>query len=148
MHLRSFIRAALLTGCLVGTAQAATNHSALVSWKPRAWTPPVALRPSSIAPASAGMRVERDPVDGTLSMPQPDRFENMVTIGERTPVSVMRMGNGRVRAQLDESFADFAVVRIGPDGKPHWTCVNGTDGAARFMQSNQVPVTEPKREDK
>lgn len=164
MHIRELLQAALLTGLIVGTAQACSNHSdkvtavaaprtanqaALVSWKPRVWAPPVALRHTANATASAGLRVQRDP-DGTLSMPQPDRLEQLVTVGERTPVSVVRMSNGRVRAQLDESFAEFAVVRIGADGKPYWTCVSGPTGAQRFLQSTAVPVPSPgtKWEDK
>jgi hypothetical protein len=158
MHFRELLGAALLTGLLVGNAQACSKHSdvtatavtprtakqaALVSWKPRAWAPPAAFQHARIATASAGMRVERDPVDGTLSMPQPDRSEQLVEVGERTPVSVTRMSNGRVRAQLDESFAEFAVVRIGPDGKPRWTCVSGPSGAERFLKTPSVPAAAP-----
>ena len=158
MHLRSLLQAALLTGLVVGTAQACSKHSAdvstavaprtaahatLVSWKPRAWAPPVALRRADRSAVAAGMRVERDPVDGTLTMPQPDRFEQLVEVGERAPVSIMRMSNGRIRAQLDDRFAEFAVVRIGADGKPHWTCVHGPAGAERFLQSTVVPAPAP-----
>ena len=156
MHPRELLRAVLLTGLFVGTAQACSDHpkvtnttartarqAAFVSWKPSAWAPPTRLQPAMAATMSAGLRVERDPVDGTLSMPQPDRFEQMVVTGERTPVAVTRLQNGRIRAQLDESFADFAVVRIGADGKPHWTCVQGPAGAERFLKSPAVPAPAP-----
>jgi hypothetical protein len=164
MPVRELLRAALLTGLIVGTAQAGSKHTAevtasaasrtanqaaLVSWKPRTWAPPVALRHTVHTAMSAGLRVQRDP-DGTLSMPEPDRLEQLVETGERTPVSVMRMSNGRLRAQLDDSFAEFAVVRIGADGKPYWSCVHGPTGAERFLRSNVVPAPAPgtKWEDK
>lgn len=153
MHRRVVLRAALLTSVVLGSAQAgpthpgtaahelvarARNRAALVAWKPRAWTPPTA-----VATPSAGLRVERDPTDGTLSMPAPDRFGAQLVEGERRPVSVTRLPNGAIRAQLDESFAEFAVVRLGADGKPHWSCVQGPEGVQRFMRMSVTPVRTP-----
>lgn len=164
MH-REVLRAVVLTALLAGTAQACSNHSddatamtigprtakqaALLSWKPRVWAPPTAIQPVRVTTASAGMRVERDPVDGSLSMPQPDPFEQLVEVGERRPVNMTRLPSGRLRAQLDESFHEYAVVRIGADGKPRWTCVSPA-GVEQFLKTAAVPAPAPgtKWEDK
>jgi hypothetical protein len=47
-----------------------------------------------------------------------------------------------VRAQLDERFADFAVVSLGSDGKPRWTCVHGSTQADKFMRA-PAPALPP-----
>jgi hypothetical protein len=87
-----------------------------------------------------GLRVAIDPVDGTLSMPTPDQLNSDVIIQNEAPVSTVRRADGSVRATLDDRFAEFAVVQIGADGKPTWTCVHGTSGAAQFMKHPVVPA--------
>lgn len=165
MHPRDLLRAVLLTGVIAGGAQACPDHAgekaaarvartpnqaALVAWKPRAWAPPTAVLPA----ASIGMRVARDPVDGTLYMPGPDEIglEAQATFGERRPVAMTRHANGAIRAQLDESFHEYAVVRLGPDGKPYWTCVSGPVEAERSLKASpataRTPATSTKWEDK
>jgi hypothetical protein len=153
MHHRVCTQAALLAVLLTGSAhsratapratEVAKSHpersaASLLAWKPRAWAPPATMLASS-----PGLRVERDPVDGTLSMPAPDRFRSQLVEGERRPTSVTRLANGAIRAQLGEDFAEYAVVRFGPDGKPRWTCVQGPDGAERFMRMQVIPNREP-----
>ena len=156
MHPRDLLRALLLTGVVAGAAQACPDHvgakaaarvtrtpsqAALVAWKPRAWAPPATILPA----ASAGLRVARDPVDGTLSMPGPDEtgLEMQARVGERRPVAMTRRANGAIRAQLDESFHEYAVVRLGPDGKPYWTCVSGPEEAGRFVKASATPARPP-----
>lgn len=156
MHPRDILHGALLACLMVSGAQAcpdhaasvtatklgrSASHGALVAWKPRAWTPPAMA--SAPAPVSAGLRVERDPVDGTLSMPAPDRFRDQLVEGERRPLSVMRNARGGTRAQLGDDFAEYAVVRIGADGKPFWTCVSGPAAADRLLKTPAVPKREP-----
>jgi len=153
MQRRDVLWAALFTCLVAGAAHACPDHSkqatakltrltptgsALVAWKPRAWMPAAAL-----TRASQGLRVERDPVDGTLSMPVPDRFEQQLLVGERRPVALTRLPNGGIRAQLDDNFAEFAVVRFGPDGLPRWTCVQGPTGAEQFLKRAVVPAPAP-----
>lgn len=113
------------------------SAAAVVAWKPRAWTP--------AAPASAqGLRVSIDPVDGTLSMPSADELPaGDLRIGDESPRQVLRRADGSVRATLDERFEDFAVVRLGTDGKPKWTCVRGPQGAAQFLKAAAAPATVP-----
>jgi hypothetical protein len=164
MRPRDLLRALLLTGVVAGAAQAcpdhagdkaaarvsrSPSHAALVAWKPRAWAPPAQVLPA----ASVGMRVARDPVDGTLTMPGPDEvgLEMQARIGERRPVAMTRRANGAIRAQLDESFHEYAVVRIGADGRPHWTCVSGPAEAERALKAppaTRTPATGTKWEDK
>ena len=155
MHLRRLIvLGAGLVAIAAGSARACPDHSAktavtamprlasssaLVAWKPRAWSP--------AGPAGAntqGLRVSIDPVDGAYGMPDADATPQVMVSSEDAPVAVTRRMDGSVRAQLDERFADFAVVTLGPDGKPRWTCVHGSAQAARFMNAPKpVPAPTP-----
>jgi hypothetical protein len=148
MHLRRFmLLCAGLVAIAAGSARACPDHAAktavtvtrrpasaaaLVAWKPRAW-----------APASAsGLRVSIDPVDGAYGMPAADPTPLVMVPAEDAPVAVTRRADGSVRAQLDERFADFAVVTLGSDGKPHWTCIHGSKEAGRFVRT-PTPVVPP-----
>jgi hypothetical protein len=148
MHLRRIVLlGAGLAAIAAGSARACSDHAAktaaiaptpasaraLVAWKPRAWTPAAAV-------AHNGMQVAIDPVDGAYSMPAPDETPQVVVPGEDAPVAVTRRMDGSVRAQLDERFADFAVVSLGPDGKPRWTCVHGSRQADGFMRGPAIPA--------
>jgi len=112
------------------------SAAALVSWKPRAWTP-------AGAPAAAGLRVSIDPADGTLSMPTSDELSTSAGVGDEDlrPVTLVRRANGSFRAQLDERWASHAMATMGPDGKPRWTCVDGRIGAERFLKQAATPAT-------
>lgn len=149
MHLRRFVLlGAGLAAIAVGSARACPDNDsktavsaarhpasarALLAWKPRAWAPV----------GSSGLRVAIDPVDGTYSMPAPDQTPQVfVAPDDDAPVAMTRRVDGSVRAQLDERFADFAVVTLGADGKPRWTCVHGSAGAAKFMRA-PAPVLTP-----
>ena len=167
MHLRRHILpvAVALMALVAGRAQASTKHpapesrdsravrssathdpraAALVAWKPRAWTPATAN-----ALQGQGLRVAIDPVDGTMSMPAAGEPEQMM-IGDDAPVQIDRAADGTLTAHLDERWSSFAVVAIGPDGVPGWTCVQGRQGAAKFMMHPVAPVISkaPKWEDK
>jgi hypothetical protein len=83
-----------------------------------------------------------------MGMPPVDELMSSAMIAREAPVLITRRANGGFRAQLDDRFAEYAVVSIGADGKPHWTCVHGPDRAARFVQSRVVPVTQPVGEEK
>ena len=153
MHLRQIILGAGLAALAVGSAQACPDHAAktavitsphrvaastLVAWKPRAWSPV-----SGSTVASQGLRVSIDPVDGAMGMPAVDETPQVMVPGEDAPVSVTRRGDGSVRAALDERFADFAVVSMGADGKPHWTCVHGSAEAAKFVSTPKPASLQP-----
>lgn len=143
MHLRRIvILGAGLAVMAFGSARACPDHaagnaaksaaslgrhpaSALVAWRPRAWAPV----------ASNGLRISIDPVDGARGMPPVDETNYVVVPADDAPVAVTRRVDGSVRAQLDERFADFAVVSRGADGKPRWTCVHGSALADKFMRA-------------
>jgi hypothetical protein len=153
MHLcRHIFLSAALVAIAAGSVYACPNHAtktamavtstgamkartaALVAWKPRAWTP------AAFAATSAqGLRVAIDPVDGAMGMPAAGELQQQLVLGDGTtatdeaPVQLDRAPDGTLTAHLDERWADFAVATIGPGGKPGWSCVHGTRGAAQFM---------------
>lgn len=152
---RSFTSGLLLTALAVTAARACPQHSAtteaalqplpharalaLVAWKPRTWQPV-----TTAVTAAQGMRVERDPVTGTLSMPEGPIATEAVRIGDDpAPILVERYANGMLIATLDDRFAEFAVVTLGADGKPHWTCVHGPAAAAQAVARPSTLVAEP-----
>jgi len=148
MHLRQLVLlGAGLAAIAAGSARACPDHSAttavstarrpasaaaLLAWRPRAWAPL----------AANAMQVSIDPVDGAYSMPAADETPQLTVPVEEAPVAVTRRANGSVRAQLDERFADFAVVTLGADGKPRWTCVHGNGQADKFMRA-PAPALPP-----
>ena len=108
----------------------------IVAYRPHAW------RPVSFAVA-AGMVISIDPVDGAITVPAPASLESAlrVTLGEDlAPAAVFQRADGSVRVQLDERWESHAVATFGPDGKPRWTFVDGTRGAAQFMKQPFVPA--------
>jgi hypothetical protein len=117
----------------VSAARRPASAQALLAWKPRAWAP-VAMN---------GLRVAIDPVDGAYSMPAPDQTPQVVvTPDDESPLPITRRSDGSVRAQLDNRFADYAVVTLGADGKPRWTCVHGSVQADKFMRA-PAPAMPP-----
>ena len=148
MHLRQLVLlGAGLAAIAAGSARACPDHSAktavnaarppasataLLAWKPRAWAPV----------AANAMQVSIDPVDGAMGMPAPDETPQLMVPLDEAPVALTHRANGSVRAQLDERFADFAVVTLGADGKPRWTCVHGSGQADKFMRA-PAPAMSP-----
>jgi hypothetical protein len=145
-------RLLLLGACLASfaaAAQACPDHSgpaaakltprsaasaALVAWKPRAWQP-------ATAPAASGLRVSLDPETGLPGMPGPAEFEALSRsmADDERPVAIHRRSDGSGWAQLDGRWEDHAVITLGADGKPRWTCVHGKQAADRFMRNPVVP---------
>ena len=105
------------------------SHALVVAWKPRPWT---------AAATANGFVVSIDPVDGAMGMPAPGELSQLTPALYDAPVPTFRRANGSIRATLDDRFAEFAVVKLGADGKPVWTCVHGTKGAAEFMRHPTV----------
>ena len=151
MHLRRIV---LLGGCLAafaaGSARACPDPSAstavsatrrpasahaVLAWKPRAWMPAAAV-------AANGLQVQIDPVDGAYSMPAPGQTKFIMVPAADEPIAVTRRMDGSVRATLDDRFADFAVVTLGADGKPRWSCVHGSVQADKLMRA-PAPAMPP-----
>ena len=112
----------------------------IVAYRPHAWRP---VSFAVAAPGAAGLTVSIDPVDGAMTVPAQGSMEASLLAPveqDLTPVSTISRANGSVRAQLDERWESHAVASFGPDGKLRWTCVDGAQGASRFMKQPLVPV--------
>lgn len=116
------------------------QRSPLLAWKPRAWRPATTAGDRA---GSAGLQVAIDPVDGAFSMPlQPIASDRVLVGDDPTPIVVDYFANGRMVAHLDDRFAQYSVVTIGADGKPHWSCVTGP-ALARAATLLPPPRVEP-----
>ena len=120
----------------VSTARRPASARALLAWKPQAWSPVAAN-------AATGLQVQIDPVDGAYSMPAPGQTRFIAVPADDQPIAVTRRMDGSVRAALDERFADFAVVTLGADGKPRWTCVHGSGQADKLMRAPALAMPAP-----
>ena len=128
---------------------APARAAALVAWKPRPWTPASGWQWSN------GLWISIDPVDGARGMPSTEQLEQLgiragEPIADDAPVLIEHLPDGTITAHLDDRWANFAMVRIGADGKPGWQCVDGRWGMARYMAQPPVdsrPATV-QREDK
>lgn len=120
----------------------ATNTTAVLAWKPRAWAPPAAIAQS--------VRVASSPVDGALAVPAASEAAPRAAFAAEAPVRIERRSNGMLIAHLDERYAEYMMVTIGADGTPSVTCVHGSQGVASFLKQALVPVATPSpaREDK
>ena len=112
-----------------------TSVTALVPWKPRAWAPAAASDGCGMSVGQNGLRISIDPVDRAYGMPVVDETPQAMVSRDDGPVAVTRRANGSVRVQLDERWADFAVVTLGADGKRRWSCVHGSTLADKFMRT-------------
>jgi hypothetical protein len=111
--------------------------------------------PSAAAsPAAAGMVVGLDPETGTWGPPTPEQLRELAelrTLSEgdarrvakpEGPLPEVRHPDGHVSVELDGQFQEFTTVRIGPDGKPVFTCAHGPDEAARAIEAPAAPALE------
>lgn len=101
--------------------------------------PPTPAAPALDAPAAVadgGLVVFRDPATGRPTAVAPEG----VTFSQLSPVVVVdqqvrqrRSASGGWVANVPESLFSYAVVSVGPDGQPVWTCVDGADAAETFL---------------
>lgn len=140
----SFAHAAAAAAAAAAPAGAAASTAAvapILSWKPRAWSP---RTPVVSQRAALGLRVAIDPVDGAMSMPlAPISTENVLVGDDPTPVQVDHYANGLMVAHLDDRFAQYSVVTVGTDGKPHWNCVTGPAQARKALVAPQPVMVAP-----
>ena len=123
---RQLCRFAGLAMLIAGTAAAHGRVAGVVAWKPRAWQPPAGT-------ASAGIAI--DPVDGVLGVASMAAASR--TAGIRLPETFRADGSRRV--QLDDRFAEFEIVTIGPDGRPVVACFHGLRAAHRAVLGPPCP---------
>jgi hypothetical protein len=139
--LLSFAHAAAAAPAGAALSPPSTAISPILSWKPRAWQPRTTLAPRA---AASGLRVAIDPVDGVMSMPlAPISSENVLVGDDPTPVQVDHYANGLMVAHLDDRFAQYSVVTVGSDGKPHWNCVTGPAQARKALVAPQPVIVAP-----
>ena len=63
---------------------------------------------------------------------------------ELPPLPTIAHADGSVQMILDDRFNEFAVARLGANGKPAWTCVKAPVGVQQFLrQPAAVPVAPP-----
>jgi len=105
-------------------------------------------------PAVAGMVVGLDPETGTWGAPTAEQLRELAAIrklsaAERRavakpdgPLPEIHHPDGHVSVELDGQFQEFTTVRLGPDGKPVFTCVQGAEDAARVLAEPAQPALE------
>jgi hypothetical protein len=101
---------------------------------PSAHAPALAYRP-----AQAGMVIAWDPESHTFTMPGPIPTLPL-TAAERNALSRSFAGlvqvhhpDGSVSVDLQGRFQEFAVVHLGPDGKPVYRCLDDTAAVRRAL---------------
>jgi len=90
-------------------------------------------------PAQAGMVIAWDPESHTFTMPGPMRALPL-TAAEQNALSRSFAGlaqvhhpDGSVSVDLQGRFQEFAVVHLGPDGKPVFRCLDDTAAVRRAL---------------
>ena len=107
---------------------------------------------TSDAPGVAGMVIGLDPETGTWGPPTREQLQELEEIRSRTAGDAHRVAkpnwlpevrhpDGHVSVDLNGQFQEFTTVRIGPDGKPVFTCVQGPEAAERTV-AEPVPALE------
>jgi hypothetical protein len=117
-------------------------------------TSPAASQATGTAarPGEAGMIVGIDPETGQIGLPTAEQRQALDEEASRQPnlsrstVGLVeeRLPNGTVRVSLDGRFQEYATVRIGPDGKKIYGCVDDPSG----LLSEPVPAQPPAAEER
>jgi hypothetical protein len=115
---------------------------------------PAAPPVDASSPAVSGMVVGLDPETGTWGPPTPEQLRELAELRKLSegdarrvakpvgPLPEVRHPDGHVSVELDGQFQEFTTVRIGPDGKPVFTCAHGPDEAARAIEAPAAPALE------
>jgi hypothetical protein len=104
------------------------------------------------APGVAGMVIGLDPETGTWGPPTREQLRELEEIRSRTLGDAHRVAkpgwlpevrhpDGHVSVDLNGQFQEFTTVRLGPDGKPLFTCVHESEEAERVV-AEPVPALE------
>src|SRR6266850_3951398 len=104
--------------------------------------------PAPQRPALAGMVVGIDPETGEMGMPTPEQLRAL-SGSPQYQVDHSAAGlvevhhpDGSVSIDLQGRFQEYATVRIGPDGKLIFRCVDGDENAKRAIERS-APVATP-----
>ena len=97
-------------------------------------------------PAVGGMVIGIDPETGELGMPTREQWNELSDL-ERQRLDHSSAGlvevhhpDGSVSVDLQGRFQEFVTVRIGPDGKLRFQCVDGAENAERALKA---PILGP-----
>jgi hypothetical protein len=103
----------------------------------------VASRKLVPAPGQAGLVIAWDPESRTFTLPSLDRAPAL-TAAERNAISrsftglfEVRHPDGSVSVDLQGRFQEFAVVHMGPDGKPVYQCLDDSLSVRRSLLGPQ-----------
>ncbi len=132
--------------CAAGEPAATTTAAPAIAAAPATTTP--------AAPATGGMIVARDPQTGELGLPSVEQRRELLANekGAVAPanlplfeVSVPGLG---FKIELNGLLMDYAVATRGPDGRPHLSCLQRADDAARMVAAGgqpaaSAPVSQP-----
>ena len=124
----------------------ASSHAAVQA-------PPSEASPVEI-PAVAGMVIGKDPETGAWGPPTPEQLRELAELRNLSaadrraiakpdgPLPEVHHPDGHVSVELDGQFQEFTTVRLGPDGKPVFTCVQGPENAERTLTEPAAPALE------
>ena len=110
--------------------------------------------PAPLRPGMAGMVVGIDPETGELGMPTPEQLR---ALSDSPQYEVDHSGagllevhhpDGSVSVDLQGRFQEYATVRIGPDGKRIFRCVDGEESAKRAVESSTPAPAAPALEER
>src|SRR5262249_36317128 len=101
-----------------------------------------ARRHAGAAPARAGLVVAWNPETRTYGMPSPEQVLAL-SAAERNALSRSSLGlvevrhaDGWVSVDLQGRFQEFAVVHLGPDGKPVYRCLDDSATVRRALREH------------
>ena len=97
-------------------------------------------------PAVGGMLIGIDPETGKLGMPTREQWNELSDLEQQrldhssAGLIEVHHPDGSVSVDLQGRFQEFATVRIGPDGKLIFQCVDGAENAERALKG---PILGP-----
>jgi hypothetical protein len=134
----------------IPNATLATEESATPKPAPRvaARTAKRTTTPIASAPGSAGMIVGLDPETGELGMPTPEQLQELKLAED--PMNWSDEGlvvevhpDGSKSIDVKGRFTEYSVVRMGPDGKLVFDCVQGAAAAKKLAEQPVDPNIDP-----
>jgi len=97
----------------------------------------------------AGMVVGIDPETGELGMPTPEQVR-VISESQHREVDhsaegllEVRHPDGSVSVDLQGRFQEYETVRVGPDGKLTFRCVDGAENAKRAVETPAPAAPAP-----
>ena len=101
---------------------------------------------------SEAMRVALDPATGQIAPPEHSdavlTIEQMQALARREAEGLVTLRNpdGSETLNHEGRFADYTIVRVGPDGRPVFVCVQGEGAAGHALHAPRP--SQPKMEDR